>query len=309
MSLRANAKYLAFPKFQRFLPLNDDKTVPTVLRILGGAGPFDFSGVVDAAATPITFKTDNGSEVTELLDVATGYGSVSEAAVTVDELVAAITAAAPTNITASKDSTTGRIKIALTTPGTAEYLQVYGEAALIAMIGQGYGIKFVKADTGQSFNVTPTMKEGEELAIQDGNGKETSIVADSYKKGDTMEFVDTSLDNSMKSLIEGGIYNATTKRYEDPHSETTKPYFMVESFYALYNRGENHEADFAGYIKEVFYKVSGQVGGANHDRNINPNTYSLTATNYIDELGVLHGSKYEDELTVTQYNALHLDTV
>jgi len=309
MSLRANAKYVAFPKFQRFLPLNDDKTVPSVTRILGGAGPFDFSGAADPSAVPMTFKTDNGAEVEIDIDVATGYGAVDESAVTVDELFAAIMAEAPTNITASKDATTNRIKIALTVPGTAVYLQVYGEAALIAMFGQGYGVKFVKSDTGQSFNVTPTMKESEELSIQDGNGKETSIITDSYKKGDTMEFVDTSIDNALKAMITGGVYNATTKQYDDPHSESTKSYFMVESYYALYNRGENHEADFAGYVKEAYYKVSGQVGGANHDRNINPITYSLTAVNYIDELGVLHGSKYEKELTVTEYEALNLETV
>jgi hypothetical protein len=194
-------------------------------------------------------------------------------------------------------------------PGAAEYLQVYGSGALIAEIGQGYGVKFVKTNTGQSFNVTPTMKESEELAIQDSNGKETTIMTDSYKKGDSVEFVDTALDYELRALLEGGIYDATAETYEDPHSETVKPYFMVEAFYALYNRGENKEADLQGYVKEVFRSFVGQVGGATHDRNINPNNYTLNATNYIDETGVILGSKYDEKLTVPEYNALNVETV
>ena len=43
MSLRTDAEYMAFIKFLRILPLNDDKTIPTTERVIGGAGPFDFS--------------------------------------------------------------------------------------------------------------------------------------------------------------------------------------------------------------------------------------------------------------------------
>lgn len=311
--LRTSAEYVAFLKFLRFLPLNGDKTIPTPIRTLGGTGPFDFSVAtnpgINPAAVPITFKSDNGTPVTVNIDVATGYGAVNESAVTVDELFAAIAAETPTNITASKDATTLRIKIALTTPGSVKYLQVYGAAALIAGFGQGYGSLFIKSDTGQSFGVTPTMKESSELSIQDSNGKETSIMTDSYKKGDAIEYVDTALDFSMRALIEGGGWNSTTKKYEDPHSESVKPYFMAEAFYALYNKGENKEADLIGYVQETFRTMSGQLGAATHDYNINPNNITLTATNYTDETGVVHGSKFAEKLTVAAYNALNVTTV
>lgn len=307
--LRDSAEYLAFLKFLRFQPLNYDKTLPKVTRTVGGAGPFDFSGAADPSAVPLTFKTDNGTPVTVNIDVSTGYGSVDESAVTVDEVVTAVTAESPTNITASKETGTLYIKFALTTPGTAKYLQVYGEAAEILLIGQGKTTKFVKADTGQSFNVTPTMKDSEELAIQDSNGKETTLLTDSYKKGDAAEMIDTANDYELRELIEGGVYDPVTETYEDPNSDTEKVYFMIEAFYARYRKGENKENDLIGYIKQVFRSCTGQLGASNHDRNFNPASYSIVATNYTDETGASFGSKYDEKLTRAEYDALHVDTV
>jgi len=308
MSLRTSAEYMAFIKFLRILPLNDDKTIPTVSRIIGGAGPFDFSAAYDTSAVEFTFKQDGTAETVEV-DVSTGVGSVDEEAVTVAELVIAINDASPTNITASSDTSTSRLKIALTAPGSVSYLQVYGEGPEIAMIGQGYGVKFIKSNTIQSMSLSPNYKESEELNIQDSNGKETTIMTDSYKKGFSATLVDTAYDPELLAIIEGGTWNSTTEIYTDPDSESEKAYFMYEAFYAKYSKGENKEGDLVGYYKEVGRTLSGQTGEEPHDRNINPVNYSLVATNYKDEDGTIYPAKYREELSITEYAALDVENV
>jgi len=309
MSLRTSAEYMAFIKFLRILPLNDDKTIPTTERVIGGAGPFDFSAAYDTSAVEFTFKQDNGDEETVEVDVSTGVGSVDEEAVTVAELVIAINDASPTNVTASSDTSSSRLKLELTVPGSVSYFQVYGEGPEIAMIGQGYGVKFIKSNTIQSMSISPNYKESEELRAQDSNGKETTIMTDSYKKGFNVTIVDTAYDPELLAIIEGGTWNSTTEIYSDPDSESEKAYFMYEAFYAKYSKGENKEGDLVGYYKEVGRTLSGQTGEEPHDRNINPVNYSLVATNYKDEDGTIYPAKYREELTTAEYAALNVTTV
>jgi hypothetical protein len=308
MSLRADAEYMAFIKFFRILPLNDDKTIPTTERVIGGAGPFDFSAAYDTSAVEITFKQDGTAETIEF-DVSTGVGSVDETAVTVAELFAAINDASPANVTASQDTTTNRIKLALTVPGSVGYFQVYGEGAEIAMFGQGKGVKFVKSNTVKSLTNSPNYKESEEKSTQDSNGKETTIQTDSYKKGFSSALVDSAYDPEMGEIIEGGVWNSTTGQYDDPDSESTKIYFMYEAFYAKYLKGENKEGDLVGYYKEVGRTLSGQVGDETHDYNLNDVNYSMTATNYKDENGTIYPAKYRKELSITEYAVLDVENV
>lgn len=298
MSWRENANYTAFIRSFRVQALNDDLTLPAIDNLIAGAGPFDFSGVDSPTAVPFTVKID-GIEDSNDLDVDTG--SVSLSAVTVDELVTLLTAAAFTDMTFSKDTTTGRLK-AVAASGT--YVQIYDEGFEISRFGQGYGLKFIKANTGESLSEEGVYKESETLTIQDSNGKETSVITDSYKKGLTLELVDTADDWELKALIEGGTLSADGNTYYDPDSETEKPYFWMEAFYAEYGRGDNLEADQVGYVQETFKKLSGQIGGQTHDRNINNHTYSLTGVNYKDASGVESGAKDSKKLTIPEYDAL-----
>lgn len=303
MSLRVNAEYSAFIKFSRFQALNDDKTLPLASRQVGGAGPFDFSGVASPSAVEFTVKID-GTEESQDLDVDTG--SVSLSAVTVDELVTLLTTAAFANMTFSKETSTNRLKAVA---GTGSYLQLYGEGMLLAEFGQGLGTQFIKSDTIQSFNLSSTYKESEQLTVVDSNGKETEIITDSYKKGGTAEVTDTALDWALKALIDGGTYDATAESYDEPDSESEKVYFMVENFYALYSKGSNKEGDLIGYIKETIKSCVGQSGDEAHDRNINTVSYSLTFTNYKDENGSEYGAKGAVKLTVPEYKALDVENV
>ena len=107
--LRDTARYGFGLVFARFMPLNDDLTIPIPTRILGGAGPFDFSGVDNIAAVTLITKIDNGTAETVTVDLS---GAADPTEVTVAELFAAINVAGPTDLTASEDGTTGRIMMA-----------------------------------------------------------------------------------------------------------------------------------------------------------------------------------------------------
>ena len=47
MSIRTNSKFAFGLVFARFMALNADLTIPVVSRMIGGVGPFDYSGVAD----------------------------------------------------------------------------------------------------------------------------------------------------------------------------------------------------------------------------------------------------------------------
>jgi len=294
------------------MALNDDLTIATPDRMIGGAGPFDFSGESDTTAVPITTKIDNETAVTRTIDVSTGVGSVDESAVTVAELLLALNTAwlvsTAVPITASDEAVTGRLKLA-SNAGTPSYIQVYGRAAEIALLGQGKGLKFIKTDTLKSFNDTPTQKEEETFTTTDAGGIDTEILTDGYRKGFTASVVDAAEDWELLALIEGGTYNDTTKLYEVPTSNNSKIYFTVEVFYSQYAEGTNKEADLVGYVKKVFRTCKGAPGDTTHERGFADGNYTVSGTSYKDESDVMYGDSYKQQLTVVQYEALDVYNV
>jgi len=199
MALKKNARYAFGLHYLRLRAVNDDLSIPTADNIVGGAGPFDYSGVDSIAAVPMTIKIDDAAAVDVDIDLA---AAVDETAVTVDELVTALTAAFTAGtiaLTAEKDVTSGRLVIA---HATATVLQVYGEAAELAMIGQGFGVKLLVSDTMQSFSQSPVRKEGERITTTDAWGFDTEVITDGYYKGFTANLVDTAEDWEMLGLLE-----------------------------------------------------------------------------------------------------------
>lgn len=310
--LREDGLYPFGLPFARFMPLNDDKTIPVPIRIIGGAGPFDFSGEANPAAIPLITKIDNGAEETVNINLS---GVVSISAVTLQELVDAINLAAPTDITASIDATTTRLKLAYDESDYADigYVQVYGAAALIARIGQGKGCKFVKTDTLKSFGEEPVVKDEEVFTTTDAKGLDTSVISDGYRKGFTANIVDTAEDWELLALLEGGDYNDGTDSnpiaYEPPTSESEKIYFYAEVYYVYYTEGENKEADIIGYVQKLCRTCKGSVGGKNHERGFADGNYVVKGTSYKDENGDLFSDMKLVKLTPVQYAALNLETV
>jgi hypothetical protein len=305
--LRTDANYIFGLPFARFMPLNPDLHDPTKnagqgdIRIVGGIGPFDFSGETTPAAIPLTIKFDNQAEETVNVDLS-GVGDI--AAVTVAELVIAITTAAPTDIAVSQEAITNRLLFVYNgTEPEPNYIQIYGALAEITEVGQGLGVRFIQVDTLESCGDEPVIKDSETIGVTDARGKETSIISDEFRKGATVTIVDTAFDQMLRQLIEGGHIDPVTGAYEVPTSEDEKIYFLAEIFYPYYEEGENLEANIAGWYKKIYRKCVGKRGGINHAREFGKTTYTINVTPYRNIAGVLYGDTKEDPLTIEQYEA------
>lgn len=304
MAVRADgARYTFGILYLLLMALNDDLSIPTPDRIIGGAGPFDFSGVTDISAVPLSIKIDTNTTETHNIDLS---GAVDQSAVTVLELVAAITAAGFADITASEDVTTGRILIVYSGTDTVTFLQVWGTAAILCRIGQGNrsACRFIKSDTVQSLAITPTRKDEERITTTDAKGKDTEIITDGYRKGNTGVITDTADDVDMLALIEGGEVDETTGEYEDPTSESEKYYFGIYTYYGEYTEGENKEADMVGVQQRHYRSCKGAEGDTTHERGWTNGVYNITCTSYKDENEDIFGASVRKELTIEEWEAL-----
>lgn len=305
MALKKNARYAFGLHYLRMRAINDDLSQPTADNIIGGAGPFDFSGVTSIAAVPLTIKIDNAAAVELDVDLT---AAVDDAAVTVDELVTALTAAFTAGtvaLTASKVAETGRLKIA---HATATVLQVYGEAAELAMIGQGFGVKLLVSDTMQSFSQSPVRKDGERITTTDAWGFDTEVITDGYYKGFTANLVDTAEDWEMLGLLEGTPIDSDGN-ISSPVYSTRRPIVMVEAFYAKYRKGQNYEGELVGYRKIICYQCKGMGGEQTRERGWSNAPYTIEGKTWIDESGVEQPAWDREELNVPAFNALDIENV
>ena len=314
--IRSEAKYSFGLVFARFMALNDDLTIPVPSRIIGGAGPFDFSDCDDTTAIEFTVKIDAETAVDFTIDLSTAVGSVDEAAVTVAELIIALDAAFLAEsllLDASAEAVTGRLNIVTTdTADVPDYIQIYGEGAEISMLGQGFGLKFLKTDTLKSIGDTPILKESETFSTTDANALDTEVVTDGYRKGTELAIVDAAEDWELLALIEGGTYDDSVSGAEDydtPTSEDDKIYFYIEAFYSVYEEGTNKKADLVGYVKLLYRSCKGEAGASTHELGFADGNYSATCTSYKDESDVKYGDTKKSNLTVSAYTALDVYNV
>jgi hypothetical protein len=311
MSLRANAKYDFGLKFIRFMPLNDDLTLPLPVAVdeagkgslIGGAGPFDFSDIDSSDdAVPLYSKIDNGDVEENLIDLS---GAIDISAVTATELRDAITAAGVTDFTFSLEAVTGRIRAVV---ASGSYWQLYGECAEKAMFGQGFGIKFVKADTFKSANPSAMRKDSETFTSTDANGKDVEVITDSYRKGGSIAVVDAADDWELQALLEGGVYDETNETFEAPTVDTNKVYFFTELFYSRYTEGTNKEADLVDYILERHRTGVATQGDITRERNFSDMPYTVTTTSFKTG-GSIYGDFKKYRKTITEYEALDVENV
>ncbi|KKN63344.1 hypothetical protein LCGC14_0502920 [marine sediment metagenome] len=310
MAERATARYGFGLVFTRFMPLNDDLTIPIPERILGGAGPFDFSDVDSIAAVELITKIDNEAAETVTVDLS---GVVDPTAVTVAELFAAINVAGPTDLTASEDATTGRIMMAYDLSDDVGYVQIYGECAEIAMFGQGFGVRFVKSDTLKSLNGIPNMKDEEIFETADAMGLDTTAISDGYRKGIAITFVDSAEDWDLLALMENGYHVESNEdgneEYDTPTSEDSKIYFFCEVFYTQYTRGENKEGEIVNYVQKLYRTCKGNVGESSHERGFMDGNFTIIGTSYKDQDENLFGDTRRTKLSIEAYQALDVYNV
>jgi len=290
-------------------PNNPDGGEISVSRVVSdGAGPFDFSSAAVPASVTISIKTDAADWVDDTIDLS-AVGDI--AAVTVAELVTALTTAAVTNLTAEAEAVTGYLKLSLTTPGSAKYFQVKGEVAELTGMGYGYGAVVVAVNTQQSIAREPVAVDSARIEITDAKGKNTAVVSDGYNTGMTYTLVDTARDAFLKAIVEGGLFQVDTEfaadKYLAPTSDDVKPVLTIEYYQGLYTKDDNQESNVMGYTRYKAKSVKGTVGGLTGDRNIQAYTYTLNATGYQDPLtGSKSTYEEQDELTVAEFTALDL---
>jgi hypothetical protein len=303
MAKKENARYDFSLCDVIITPLNDDLSQPAIDNIIGGVGPFDYSGAVDPSAVEFISKIDSGAAETVTLDFVTPPVADINA-VTVAEIVAAIVVAAPTDLTASVD-TDGRLKIVYSGAGSPSVLQVYGEAATTALIGQGKGVKLVYSDTMQSFTDNPNLKDEEAFTTTDAKGVDTEVLSDGYRKGVAGVLTDTAMDYELRSIVEGGTIDANGA-YSVPTSTDRKIYFKIELYSGQYLVGTNKEADLVGYIKEEIFSCKGTFGDRTRERGFVNAVYNYSATSPRDIDGNITSDTVETPLTVSEHEALNL---
>jgi len=303
MALKEDAKYHFSTKLIRVTPLNDDLS-QTEKILKGGVGPFDFSATVaDIDEVPFISKIDATAAETVTIDLS---GAVSTSAVTVAELFAAINAATPTSIAASKEALTDRL---LLTFATGTICQAYGEAAILGEIGQGgIGVRVVTTDTMKSFSETPLVKDEETFTTTDANGQEAEMISDGYRKGTSGSYVDASTDYLMRAVFEGGTYNEATGGYAVPTSAVSKIYFKIEIFHAIYKLGTHKDYDIDSYGKITVYSAKGGYGESTRDRNFTDANYTYKGTSPAITGDATADTEYTP-LTIAEYAALDLENI
>jgi hypothetical protein len=317
--LRGNAKFVMGLSRVRVRALNGDMTRIKVDmgkdgdyvagtgngRIIGGTGPFDFSGVADTSDVPMSIKFDSGAVEVIHVDVS---GAVDDTAVTVDELSAAINTAAPTDMTASKEAVTLRLLMVYSGTDDPDYIQVYGECAELGEIGQGLGQQIITTDTSTSFAETPTEKADETITASPATGAEVDVIIEGYKKGFTGKLIETQEDFNLMRLIEGGTIDSSGM-YHDPDADTIKKYFEVETFNPVYDEGPSKERQMIEWEQCIYLTCSGSVGAGTKEKKFLPKEYNIVGTNYTNSKGVRGGAILRRRLTIAQYNALDIDNV
>jgi len=308
MALRENgARYVYGLSRLRVRALNDDLTSPSASNMIGGAGPFNFSSAVAPGAVTGFVKVDGGATQSFTIDLEDA--GINIAAVTVAQWVTAmnagLTAASITGFTASAQAVTGRAKLV---HATGVYVQFWGEAAKLAMFGQGKGLKAVACDTMQSFSESPTMKEDETKAITDANGKDVEVIIEGYKKGWTGSMVDTAEDFELMELIESGTIDAAGA-YHDPDSSTKKIMVEIEVYNPIYGYGTNDEDQIVAWRHMKYLKAKGSVGENSLSADFGTKTYNLTGVNYKDAAGVESGAIVREDLALTAWSPETFDAM
>jgi len=310
MSIRSGARFAYGLPILRLIPLNDDMSLPVATAVAGGsgagyirggAGPFDFSSVDSIGAVALNLKIDNTTLEELNVDLS---AAIDPAAVTVDEMVTALTAISA-DWTFTKDATTGRLN---GVPTSGEYWQAYGECAEIVLFGQGKGLKIIKSDTVRSFNTEPTQKEDQTQTTTDANGLDTDVIRSGYRKGMTGTIIDTARDLELMAF-EGGVYDEVNETYERPTSSSKKISFMIEAFQSKYVEGANKEADLVGYIQKTYRNCQLTVGEEPQGDAFTDQTYNVVGTPYTTPADVTWPDTFDEEIGVAAFNTLAVDEV
>ena len=292
---------------------NPDGTVPTATRFVGFANTVDLSAVLDDSlyTADLTIKIDNGTAEKKTVNLS---AAVDKTAVTVDEVVTALTAAF-TGITWSKEEGTGRLK---GTHATGTEIAVTGPLAAALDFGQGIahggnGLEFIKGfdDRTMSIGMTKNKKDKEEIDQEGAKGGITRMLISAKLLGQTLAIAMKDKDYELLELIQGGTFNRTTGRYTPPPSTRLEsPLFFIDVFSPIYGEGENKMENMSGYEQIRFLSCTGMEGDVPVEAKAWANySYDVEASEYTDKDGNKEPAWWEQSMTVETFEGMNVETV
>jgi hypothetical protein len=313
-----NKKTVFGPEGAFIVRNNPDGTPATPSRILGFYGTVDLSSI-GATNARLGVKIDNGVEEINTVDWA---AAVDPTAVTVAEMVTAITNAAFTNITVSQDTYTDRLLIVHDTPASVDFLQVFSvdtdpTFAALLDFGQGQdfggnGIVFFEAfDNLKTVALPKNIKAKEEIETESGDGTIISVILNAIIKGYTPVLTMTDDDYYIKEVVQGGTWAPLTNEYTPPLSSvTTSPIFSIYYFGPQYGKGTNQRGTKAGYLMKKIYSVTGLEADESHEtKTLKETAYNCDATEWTDECGVRQPFYTDKIYTTDEFDALDVESI
>jgi len=305
-----DARYLFGQPIMTIMALNDDLTVPWPDRVVGGVGPFDFSGHATPAAVPLSIRFDTEVVMTFNLNVS-GIPGVVITAVTAAQLAVLINAAGYVDVLASVEAGTDRLMIEDTSTGAAHtFIQVYGDAAELSDIGQGKGCQFVVIDTTETLEISPDIEAGEKLELEDANALKTWIFTDSKRIGWKGTWTDTAIDPNAAKILQGGTYvvDAVTGlgTYTPPLDTEQKTYFWMMTFQDVYARGANAKSDFLYYLWSRYWKGVADMGSKTQAKAWEKAVYTFTGMPPKDSSDDFFADSDEVEISLADFVALDI---
>lgn len=255
--------------------------------IVGGAGPFNLSSILDAHVADLTVRLGSKSDTVQVDFTA----AVNESAVTVEEVVAAINgvAAWPNmgGITASK-LTDGYLKVQADSVDAKWYqnLEITGELA----VALGIDRVWVESDGPKSWKFDPQTETGESIKQTSGTGTKCTVEEPDKVTSIGITFSDAQDNPEMEEIIAGVQLDSTGTEQMAPELEAAPPKFCAKVFYKQFAEGVNSKTDQIGYKVVAYPNCEGIIGsGENTEGTFNSPAYSATGyANAVSSMTVFH---------------------
>jgi len=301
---------------------NPGGRIASAERLLGFAGVVDLAGAVDADTKKGTVRLKRNTQ--EWFDVELDFSpvaSIIEATVqeTVTVFNTALALAAVSDIAASVDADTSRLKLALTSAVPYPDLQIKSKLAGALNFGgcrlnEGLGSYWKKYINDEVKSIAPAVDrtENENIDSEGALGTITRITIKGHRNGTALVITTKFLDQELKQMVEGGKFYPSDgihpAGYEPPLSDDqSTPNCTVITFSPMYDKGQSNAGQEIAYKSDTYYACLGTVGDVSSDsKAIADHTYNLTANEYKDENGTRHAPPKEGLYTPAQWEALNV---
>jgi len=197
-------------------------------------------------------------------------------------------------------------------------IQITGPLARDMDFGQGIkhggnGLEMISFFNDETIGITlpKNIQDKQEIDIEGANGTITRMVIGASIQGISPVFSLTRKDYFMLEMVQGGILNRETGKYDPPLSHKSEsPLFMAEVFSPLFASGSSKRNDVTGYERFLLRSMIGIEGDVPIEAKAWAQyAFNCTATEYIDENGVHHPAWQEQSMSVKEFDALNVERI